>query len=120
MNNSFSVICIIIEGIVIQFIEVEKLCQRHVERQRHFVQSFHARILGQTTHDIVKRGLLHVTHRRELVDCNAALLAEAADSLDIQFRIVHTIALAHIITRLWVIMMIAMDGVILTRIRVDI
>ena len=84
------------------------------------MQRFHARILRQAAHDVIKRGLLYVAHGRELVDRDAAFLAEAADSFDIHFRIVHTIALAHIITRLWVIMMIATDEVLFTRIRVDI
>ena len=110
---------IVINRVIIQFIKIKKLCQSHVECNSKFMERFNSRIFCLSSYDIIKCGLLHIAHCCKLVYCNSSLLAKTADTLYIDFRVIHLKHLTKTITHLWVIIMITVNLMPITRIRVD-
>ena len=53
------------------------------------MQVHDAGITGSAVDDVVDRRLTHVAHLGELVDRDAALLAQAADAVCVDFAVVH-------------------------------
>ena len=91
-RGCYSIVGIVVKGVFVQRVEVKELGQGHVERQRDLVKRFHTRVLRQSAHDVVQRGLPDVAHGREFVDRDAARSAKRPYALDIQIGILHTTA----------------------------
>lgn len=108
-TSSSFLVNIVIKGIVVQLVKIQKFSQCHIECQSDLVKSFDSGILGKTTDDIVQGGLLYITHNCELVDRNSSILAQFSDSFHIELRIFHNNPLTVIFTHLRVSMMITRD-----------
>lgn len=68
-------ILIIVERECVQFLEVEELGKRHVQRACDLMQVHDAGVLGSAVDDIVDGRLAYVAHPGELIDRDPALLA---------------------------------------------
>ena len=77
------VLVLIVEGIVVQFLEIQKLRDGHIEGNGDLVERHDSGILGQAAHDVVDGGLVNAAHCGELVDGDPALLAELTDTADV-------------------------------------
>ena len=75
---------IVLKGIGIQLLKIQKFRQSHIEGQGNFVQRLDPGILGQAPDNIVQGGLLHVAHGGQLVDGQSPFLAQGANPFDIE------------------------------------
>ena len=82
-------ILVVIKREVIQLLEVEKFCKRHVQRACDLVEVYDAGVLRSAVDDVVDARLPHVAHPGELIDRDPALLAQAADAVCVDFAIGH-------------------------------
>ena len=114
-----SSIFLIVKGITVQFIKIQKLRKSHIKCQRDHVQRFHAGIFRQSSHDVIQCRLFHTAHRRQFIDSNSAALAKGAYAFYVNLRIIHFKIPSIIITRFRVKIMIIWDLDGITRIRVD-
>lgn len=71
---------IVIEGIFIQLIKVQKFSQRHIKRQRNLVQRLDPGVFGQPAHNIIQRRLLHIADNRQPVCGDSPRLAELTNA----------------------------------------
>ncbi len=64
---------VVVEGIIIQCREIQKLANRHIKRQRNFVKRLYTGIFWLTVYNIVQSWLLHVTHSRQPINREISL-----------------------------------------------
>ena len=83
-------VCVIIKGIVVQFLKIQKFCQRHVERQCNLVQRLYSGIFRQASDNIIQRGLFYIAHGCQFVDCNPSLLAQLSYAIHIDICVIHS------------------------------
>ena len=107
-----------IKGIVVQFIKVKEFCQGHIKGKGDFVHCFDSGVFGESAHDIVQCRLFDIAHSGKFIYSNMPLLAQLSYAPDIDLRIFHKHFLTVIITHLRVNMIITMENVPITRIRV--
>ena len=62
---SLFIIRIVIKRVIVQFIEIKKFCQCHIEGKGYLMERFHSWILGKCSYNIIKSGLLYITHNSQ-------------------------------------------------------
>ena len=68
------IIGIVVKRVIVQFVEIKKFCQCHIEGKGYLVERFHSWILGKSSYNIIKSGLLYVTHNSQFVNRNSSIL----------------------------------------------
>lgn len=71
---SLFIIRIVIKRVIVQFIEIKKFCQCHIEGKGYLVERFYSGILGEPSYNIIKSGLLYITHNGQFVNRNSPVL----------------------------------------------
>ena len=90
---------VIVKGKFIQFAEIQKFGQRHVEADGDVMQRRDAGVFCDATDDIVDRGLVESAHGSQFIAGDSPALTQRQDALDQDVGICHTASVFLDVTR---------------------